>query len=69
MCGRHHGDLYLLIGPYTYSSAVIAAAPYKYWRRATVIGQRIEEGLTFYGDWYAFDLPNRCTYCTSFSVS
>ena len=53
-----HGDLYLLVGPYTYSTAMIAAAPYKYWKRATVIGQPTEEGLTFFGDYYEFDLPN-----------
>jgi hypothetical protein len=53
-----HGDLYLLVGPYTYSTAMIAAAPYKYWKRATVIGRPTEEGLTFYGDFYEFDLPN-----------
>lgn len=53
-----NGDLYLLVGPYTYSTAMIAAAPFKYWKRATVIGQPTEEGLTFYGDFYEFDLPN-----------
>lgn len=53
-----HGDLYLLVGPYTYSTAMIAAAPYKYWKRATVVGQRTAEGLTFFGDYYEFDLPN-----------
>jgi hypothetical protein len=52
------GPLYLLISPLTYSTALIAAAPYKYWKRATVIGTPSSEGLTFYGDYYEFDLPN-----------
>jgi hypothetical protein len=52
------GPLYLLIGPQTYSTALIAAAPYKYWKRATVIGTPSSEGLTFFGDYYEFDLPN-----------
>ena len=52
------GPLYVLIGPATYSTAVIAAAPYKYWRRAEIIGVATGEPLTFFGDNYAFDLPN-----------
>ncbi len=52
------GDLYVLISPYTYSSAVIAAAPYKYWKRATMIGETTSEPMTFFGDNYEFDLPN-----------
>lgn len=51
------GDLYVLIGPVTYSSAVIFAAPLKHWGRATFIGEPAGEPLTFYGDNYEFDLP------------
>ena len=52
------GDLYLLVSPLTYSTALIASAPYKYWKRATVIGEAPTESLTFYGDYYEFDLPH-----------
>jgi hypothetical protein len=52
------GDLYVLISPVTYSSAVIFAAPLKYWKRAVFIGETSGEPLTFYGDNYEFDLPN-----------
>jgi hypothetical protein len=52
------GPLYLLISPLTYSTALIAAAPYKYWKRAIVIGTPSSEGLTFFGDYDEFDLPN-----------
>jgi hypothetical protein len=52
------GELYVLISPVTYSSAVIFAAPLKYWKRATFVGQAAGEPLTFYGDNYLFDLPN-----------
>lgn len=52
------GDLYLLISPITYSQALLAAAPYKYWKRAVVIGQTTGEPMTFFGDYFAFDLPN-----------
>jgi hypothetical protein len=51
------GDVYVLIGPLTYSSAVIFAAPLKSWRRAVLIGEPAGEPLTFYGDNYEFDLP------------
>ena len=52
------GKLYVLIGPYTYSTALIAAAPYKYWKRATFIGETTSEPMTFFGDYFEFDLPN-----------
>ena len=52
------GDLYVLISPVTYSTALIAAAPYKYWKRATLIGETTSEPMTFFGDNYQFDLPN-----------
>ncbi len=54
----YDGDLYVLIGPYTYSTALIAAAPYKYWKRATFIGETTSEPMTFFGDNFEFDLPN-----------
>jgi peptidase S41-like protein len=53
-----HGDLYVLISQVTYSSAVIFAQPFKYWRRATFIGEATGEPLRFYGDNYEFELPN-----------
>lgn len=52
------GPLYVLIGPLTYSTALIAAAPYKYWKRALIVGTASSEGLTFFGDYFEFDLPN-----------
>ena len=52
------GDLYVLISQVTYSSAVIFAQPFKYWRRATFIGETTGEPLRFYGDNYEFELPN-----------
>lgn len=52
------GDLYVLISQVTYSSSVIFAQPFKYWRRATFIGETTGEPLRFYGDNYEFELPN-----------
>lgn len=54
---RFSGDLYILIGPYTYSTAAIFVAPFKHWERATLIGQETGEPMTFFGDNYEFDLP------------
>lgn len=52
------GNLYVLIGPRTYSSAVIFAAPLKHFGRATFVGKETGEPLIFYGENYYFDLPN-----------
>jgi hypothetical protein len=52
------GDLYVLVDANTYSTCLIAAAPYKYWKRAEFIGEPPGEGLTFFGDDYKFDMPN-----------
>ncbi len=52
------GDVYLLISRLTYSTALIASAPYKHWKRAEVIGETTGEPMTFFGDYFAFDLPN-----------
>lgn len=52
------GNLYVLIGPRTYSSAVIFAAPLKHFGRATFVGEETGEPLIFYGENYYFDLPN-----------
>ena len=52
------GRLYVLIDANTYSTCLIAAAPYKYWKRARFVGEPTGEGSTFYGDYYEFDLPN-----------
>jgi hypothetical protein len=54
----YHGDLFVLIGPYTYSTAVLFVAPLKYWHRATLVGETTGEPMTFFGDNYEFDLPN-----------
>jgi Peptidase family S41 len=53
-----HGELYVLVSPNTYSSAVIFAVPLKYWKRAVFVGEPAGEPLTFYGDNYEFDLPH-----------
>lgn len=55
---RFRGRLYVLIGPNTYSSAAIFAAPLRHWGRAILVGQPTGEPLTFYGDNYEFDLPS-----------
>lgn len=52
-----HGDLFLLVSPYTYSTAVLFAAPLKYWHRAVIVGEAPAEPLTFFGDDYRFDAP------------
>jgi hypothetical protein len=39
------------------STAVLFAAPLKYWHRATIIGETTAEPLTFFGDNYEFDAP------------
>ena len=54
---QYHGTLSILIGPRTYSSAVIFAAPFKHYHLATMIGEETGEPLVFYGDDYDFDLP------------
>ena len=48
--------LYILIGPRTYSSAVIFAAPLKHFSRATFVGRETGEPLIFFGENYYFDL-------------
>jgi hypothetical protein len=54
---RFGGNLYVLIGPRTYSSAAIFAAPLKHYGRARFVGARAGEPLVFYGENYVFDLP------------
>jgi hypothetical protein len=54
----YNGPVYILISPNTYSTSLIAVAPYNYWKRATIVGQPTGEGLTFFGDYYEFFLPN-----------
>ncbi|MGD0141689.1 MAG: S41 family peptidase [Rhizomicrobium sp.] len=54
----YQGKLYVLISPYTYSTAVLFVAPLKYWHRAILIGETTGEPMTFFGDNYEFDLPN-----------
>lgn len=52
------GELIVLTGPKTYSSAVIFAAPLKHYGRATFVGEETGEPLIFFGENYYFDLPN-----------
>ncbi|WDI32292.1 S41 family peptidase [Hyphococcus flavus] len=52
------GDIYVLIGPRTYSSAVIFAAPLKHFGKAVFVGEETGEPLIFFGENYYFDLPN-----------
>lgn len=52
------GELTVLIGPRTYSSAVIFAAPLQHYGRATFIGEETGEPMIFFGENYYFDLPN-----------
>lgn len=52
------GQLYVLTGPRTYSSAVIFAAPMKHYGRATFVGEETGEPLIFFGENYYFDLPH-----------
>ncbi len=50
------GDVFVLIGTRTYSSAAIFAAPLKHWGRATLVGAPTGEPMIFFGDRYEFDL-------------
>lgn len=52
------GDVYLLIGARTYSSAAMLAATIEHYDIATVIGEETGEPTVFYGDNYYFDLPS-----------
>lgn len=52
------GEVYVLIGPRTYSTAALFVAPLQHWRRATIVGEPTEEGMTFFGDLYETDLPH-----------
>ena len=52
------GELVVLIGPKTYSSAAIFAAPLKHFGRAKFVGEETGEPLIFFGENYIFDLPN-----------
>lgn len=54
---RFKGDIALIIGPRTYSSGAIFAAPFKHYRLATIVGEETGEPAVFYGDNYTFDLP------------
>ncbi|WP_394693579.1 S41 family peptidase [Hyphobacterium sp.] len=52
------GNLFVLIGPATYSSAAIFAAPLSHYDQATFVGEETGEPMVFYGENYIFDLPN-----------
>lgn len=52
------GDVYVLIGPKTFSSAVMLAAAMKDHNLGTLIGEETGGLATSYGDVYSFTLPN-----------
>jgi C-terminal processing protease CtpA/Prc len=52
------GQVYLLIGPKTFSSATGFAAIVKDYELGTLIGEETGGLATSYGDFYPFDLPN-----------
>ena len=52
------GDVYLLISPKTFSSAVMLAAAMKDHNLGTLIGEETGGLATSYGDVYSFNLPN-----------
>jgi len=55
---RFTGQVYLLIGPKTFSSAVGFAGAMKDYKLGTVIGEETGGLATSYGAFYPFDLPN-----------
>jgi len=55
---RFKGQIYLLIGPKTFSSAAMFAATVKDYKLGTLVGEETGGLATSYGDIYPFDLPN-----------
>jgi len=55
---RFDGQVYLLTGPYSFSSAVSFAAAIKHYDIGTLVGEETGGLLTTYGDVYRFALPN-----------
>lgn len=54
---RFRGQVYVLIAPYTFSSAADFAATIKDYQLGTLIGEETGGLATSYGDIYLFDLP------------
>lgn len=52
------GEIYVLTGPATYSSAAIFAAPLRHFDQAVFIGEETGEPMVFFGENYVFDLPH-----------
>lgn len=52
------GQVIVLTGPATYSSAALFAAPLSHFDQAIFIGAETGEPMVFFGENYVFDLPN-----------
>lgn len=55
---RYEGDVYLLTGAFTFSSAADFAAAFKYYDIGTIIGDETGGLMKCFGDVYTFHLPN-----------
>jgi hypothetical protein len=55
---RFNGQVYLLIGPHTYSTAQGFAAMVQDYELGTLIGEETGGVASSFGAWYPFDLPN-----------
>ncbi|MBW6515657.1 MAG: hypothetical protein K0B81_03445 [Candidatus Cloacimonetes bacterium] len=55
---RYEGKVYLLTGPFTFSSASDFAAAIKYYDIAVIIGEETGGMIKCFGDLYIFSLPN-----------
>jgi len=55
---RFDGQIYLLIGPKTYSTAQGFAAAVQDYKLGTLIGEETGGTACSFGEWYPFDLPN-----------
>jgi hypothetical protein len=55
---RYHGNIYLLTGSGTFSSAVALSTAIKDYKIGTIIGEETGGLATSYGDIFPFDLPN-----------
>lgn len=60
---RFHGDLYVLIGPETYSAATMLAATVKDFQLGLLLGEETGGLATQYADIYPFELPHTGLRC------
>ncbi len=60
---RFSGQVYVLIGPKTASSAVTFASMAKHYRIATLVGEETGDTTACYGDSLRFELPNSRLQC------